>query len=449
MPTKLASRPTQNFVDSLISSIGGLYLAIISFAAIYCYAGVNQYEQNQTSSKLVVIDKLLALRTLTAEKHSHLLVRVAQLKDLPHFFVDAQAESFNELAADVEADDKAPDGKKPERLPSKFTTEPLPRSSVFREVTMRMAVSGACNVLVSQLSPGQEFQFATFLIVGEVYNVKSEDVQLASFLGCEPGPPSGEFKVLVFKLDDDQYAFAVPRSLEQEFLGLPKPDNFQNFPFRELEQTIPLLPVPMDKYIHFLEEYVFLHGKAIDYFVLNYANTQLGKHIPPDRLNDAIQQLYEQKERGASHFGINAPGILLIRLGPLVYFILSFELWRRVRRHPAGKLLSDKYWFAFESRDIVGRTYGFLYACAPLLLGISIYLLFAISQGLGLIVFGREVTIHGLLTLDFPIAPGPGWITTDYFAVAIVVVLVPIQFLILVLTVSKLISVVAANIRQK
>src|SRR5437879_153441 len=101
MPTKLVSRPTQNFVDSLLSSIGGLYLTIISFAAIYCYVGLNQYEQNQTSSKLVVIDKLLALRTLTAEKHLHPLVRAAKLKDLPHLFVDAQSESFDELAADV------------------------------------------------------------------------------------------------------------------------------------------------------------------------------------------------------------------------------------------------------------------------------------------------------------------------------------------------------------
>jgi hypothetical protein len=166
-------------------------------------------------------------------------------------------------------------------------------------------------------------------------------------------------------------------------------------------------------------------------------------------LNDAVQQLYEQKERDASYFGISAPGILLVRLGPLIYFVLSFELWRRVRRLPAGKLISDKYWFAFESRDFVGRIYGFFYACAPLLLGILIYLLFAISQGLGVIVFGREVTIQGLVTLNFPVAPGSGWITTDYFAMAIAVVVVPIQFLILLLTVRKLISVVAANVRQK
>src|SRR6266700_6313539 len=97
-------------------------------------------------------------------------------------------------------------------------------------------------------------------------------------------------------------------------------------------------------------------------------------------------------------------------------FALSFELWRRVRRLPTGKLFSDKYWFAFETRDMVGRTYSFLFALAPLLFGILIYVLFAISQGLGLVIFGRVLTIPGLLTLSFPIAPGPGWRTTNYFA---------------------------------
>jgi hypothetical protein len=293
-----------------------------------------------------------------------------------------------------------------------------------------------------------EFNFFTAFIVGEAYTVKSEDVQLASFNRCEPGP-SGEFKVLIFKLDDGQFAFAVPRSLEEQFLGSPTSGRiFSNYPFRELDQTVKLLPKPMDTYVKFPEEYVFLHAKAVDYLVLSYVNDRLGKYFTADRLDDATQELYEQKERDASYFGISAPNIFLIRIGPLVYFALSFELWRRVRRLPTGKLFSDKYWFAFETRDIVGRTYSFLYALAPLAFGILIYVLFAISQGLGLIVFGRVVTITGLLTLNFPVTPGSGWLTTDYFALAIAYALVPAHFSILLLTVNKLVRVVAANVRR-
>jgi len=169
----------------------------------------------------------------------------------------------------------------------------------------------------------------------------------------------------------------------------------------------------------------------------------------PSRLDDAVEQVYEQKENDASYFGITAPNTFFVRIGPLIYFILSVELWRRVRRLPTGKLFSDKYWFAFETRDIVGRTYSFLYAFAPLAFGILVYVLFAISQGLGLIVFGKWVTIPGLLTLNFPMLPGVGWATTDYFALAIALALVPAHLFILALTSRKLFAVVSANMRHR
>jgi hypothetical protein len=442
VPTKMVRRPTPNFVDSLIGSIGALYVTIISFVLIYSYVGINLYQHNQTFPKLVAVDKLLALRHLTVG--NHVLIRDAKLSDLPRFFSDAQSESFNEFIQGNENEDNSTE-KQSEQSPSKFTAEPLQQSQIFREVPMRMAVGGTCNVLVTKLSPGQEYHFITALIVGEVYKVKSEDVRLATFFRCESGP-NAQLQVMIFKLDEGQFAFGLPRSLEEQFFSSPL--GFSNYPLGELRQTLKLLPSPMEKYVQFSEEYVVLHAKAIDYFILSYANAQLGKYFTADRLDDATQQLYEQKERDASYFGISAPNTFLIEIGPLIYFALSFELWRRVRRLPTGKLVSDKYWFAFETRDVVGRSYSVLFALAPLLFGVLIYVLFAISQGLGLVVFGRVFTIPGLLTLNFPMAPGPGWMTTNYFAFAIAFALVPAHFLILLLTVRKLVSVVAANIRQ-
>ena len=356
VPTKMARHPTPNFVDSLIGSIGALYVTIISFVLIYSYVGINLYQHNQTFPMLVAVDKLLALRHLTVG--NHLLIRDAKLSDLPRFFSDAQLESFNEPMERTESDSTSS-----QPSPSKFTPEPLQQSQIFREVPMRMAVGGTCNVLVTKLSSGQEYHFITNLIVGEVYRVKSEDVQLATFFRCESGP-NAELQVLIFKLDDGQFAFGLPRSLEEQFFSSPL--GFSNYPLGELGQTLKLLPSPMQEYVRFSEEYVVLHAKAIDYFILSYANAQLGKYFTADRLDDATQQLYEQKERDASYFGISAPNTFLIKIGPLVYFALSFELWRRVRRLPTGKLFSDKYWFAFETRDMVGRTYSFLFALAPL-----------------------------------------------------------------------------------
>jgi hypothetical protein len=168
------------------------------------------------------------------------------------------------------------------------------------------------------------------------------------------------------------------------------------------------------------------------------------------RLEDAARELYEQKkERDASYLGITATSTFLIRVGPLVYFVLSFELWRRVRRLPFSRLKSNRYWFAFETQDVVGRFNGYLHAVAPLLFGVLMYCLFAISQGLGLVVFGRWVEITGLLTWSFPVVPasyqGEG---IDYFAIMIAVVLLPLHFLILLLTVQKLSRVVRVNAQR-
>jgi hypothetical protein len=458
VPTKIARRPTPNFVDSLIGSIGALYLTIISFVLIYSYVGINLYQHNQTLPALIALDKLLVLRDLSSGTHSY--VREAKIKDLPNFLIDAMWDKFNEPikeADEVDKEDELEDAperkkselepKKSEKTPSKFTEELLQNSQILREISMRMAIGGTCNVLVTRLFPGHNFNIATVVVVTDTYTVKSEDVQFAIFRGCEPGP-SGEFKILIFKLDDGQFAFAVPSSLGDQFRRPPSLFGFSNFKFRELNQIKKLLPQPMAEYVHFMEEYVILHGKAVDYFVLNYAETQLRKYFPASRLDEAVQQVYEQKENDASYFGITAPNTLLVRIGPLIYFILSFELWRRVRRLPTGRLLSEKYWFAFETRDIVGRTYSFLYAFAPIAFGVLIYALFAISQELGLVVFGRAVTIPGLLTLSFPMILGPAWATPDYFALAIALALVPAHFLILLLTVRKLFAVVAANMRQ-
>jgi hypothetical protein len=440
---KLKQRSTETFVDSLVTSIGALYLAMISFVALYAYVGINAYQHGQTQTKLIGLDQLLALRKLTA--FSDVSMRTARAKDLPHFFSAALSEELDRIVAVDKAEDNPATSTPPP--PSKFDDTPIANSKIALDVPMRMAVNGTCDVLITQLASGQTFDFITVLIVGESHTVKSENVRLANFHGCQPGP-AGDFQVLILTLDDGQYSFAIPRNLEEIFLGNRNVRIFSNYPFEKPDRIVELMPEVLKPYVQLTGEFVFVHGKAVNYFILKFANEELGKRLTFDRLDDAIQLLYEQKERDASYFGINASSTQLIRIGPVIYFVLSFELWRRVRRLPSGKLISDKYWFAFETTDILGRTYAYLYAFAPILFGIMIYAVFAVSQGLSLVLFGRAVTLPGLLTLDFPFALSPGWTSTDNFAFAILV-FVPIQFLILIIIVGKLASVVTANLRSR
>jgi hypothetical protein len=379
--TKPVRRPTHNFVDSLIGSIGSLYVTIISFALIYSYVSVTLYLQSETLPALIALDKLILLRDLSGGAHFH--VRDAKIKDLPNFFSEAIIAQINETVKEDERQDE-PEASRTEKVPSKFTGELLQNSQILRDVPMGMAIGGVCEVLVTRLSPGHEFNFTTNTVVAGTYSAMSEDVQFATFRGCEPGL-SLDFRILIFKVDDEQHAFAIPRAWLVQFQGPPTPFGLPYFQFREFDQVAALLPQAMAQYadFNFAGEYVILHERAVDYLILNYAETHLGKHFAANKLDEAAQQVYEQKENEASYFGITAPVTFLVRIGPLIYFALSVELWRRVRRLPSGRIVSDKYWFAFETKDWVGRIYSTLYAYVPLLLGLLIYVLFAISQGLG------------------------------------------------------------------
>jgi hypothetical protein len=351
-------------------------------------------------------------------------------------------EAMDQMAAELAAEDNA-EGPKP--AASKFDDKPLAASQVAIDLPMRMAVNGTCDVLITRLSPGKTFDFVTFLIVGATHRVKSENVKLANFHGCQPGP-ARDLQALIFQLDDGQFAFAIPRSLEEVFLGSRTTRWFENYSLEEPKWITALLPDALKPYVELKEDFVFVHGRAIDYLMLSFANSQLGKRFAPDRLDIAIQQLYEQKEKDASYFGINASGTQLIRGGPLIYFFLSFELWRRVRRLPKGKLQSGKYWFAFETSDFIGSAYAYTYALLPFILGALVYCIFVVSQGLGLVVLGRWITLSGLVTLSFPSALEMGWYSLDVMALCLLF-FVPLQFFILFLISRKLAAVVANNLR--
>ena len=185
--------------------------------------------------------------------------------------------------------------------------------------------------------------------------------------------------------------------------------------------------------------------RAIDYFILNYARFRIGKFFRADEVESAAEKLYEEKEKDASYLGLTTTSTNLVRLGPLIFFAFSFVLWLRVRLLPIRKLRSDEYWFVFETNDWVGRAYAYLSAVAPFLFGIIVYVLFAVSQNLAQPMFGYMVSLQGLLRLEFPPAPPSGWLVTDAFASVIGLTLVPANFLILFLTVRKLVQVVRAN----
>jgi hypothetical protein len=401
-------------------------------------SGARLFLQGQTQPALIALDRLLLLRELSNAANHH--IRQAKISDLPNFFVSAEMARIMETYTAAHKNDE-PD--KANDVASKFTNEPLENSQIIYDVPMRMAVGGVCDVLVTRLSPGHELHLR---IKGAV-SVMSENIQFATFRDCEPGSHL-DVNFLLLKIDDGQYAFALPKTWMAPF-ELPS-WWFWQFDFNALlpslsifKEALPPLPHQLIQYFDTksFREYVVLPQRDVDFTILNYAETHLGIHFAANKLEEAA---YEKKESEASYFGITAPITFLVKIGPLIYFVLSIELWRRVRRLPSGRIVSDKYWFAFETRDWVGWTYSTLYSLLPLLLGLLIYGLFAISQNLGFPLFGRWWTLPGLFTSDFPIIFDA---TADYFAM-VVAGMALLQLLISILTVRKLWQVVSINRRE-
>jgi hypothetical protein len=273
--------------------------------------------------------------------------------------------------------------------------------------------------------------------------LNSENARLVTFGSCNPGEPK-EINAFSFALSDGSFVFVVPKELVQTFPGFqPRPiDSFDH-----IDDIQNLLPEVVAKSATFNQEFVMLNLRTMDYFILAYANARLGKFFAADQMPAAIDRLYEKnKEQQASYFGITAASSLLVRFGPLVYFALSFELWRRLRLLPVRKIRSTEYWFVFETRDWIGYIYAILCAVAPVLFGILIYVLFAVAQDLS--VFGHIVTLGGIIRLDFPQAPPSGWIGYDNISSIVELVGVPFHFIVLTLISTKLMRLIRANRAQ-
>jgi hypothetical protein len=258
MSTRIVVRPRQTFTDSLISSIGSIYLTMISFFLIYSYVSINFHLDRQTTPTLFAFDKLLVLRDIA--RGAPLAIRDARTKDIPQILQSAQTDQHIEIGKRKEEAELGAT----EATPSKFTDELLQRSKIFSKVPMRMTVDETCDVLVSTLAPGQNFKIRKPF--GTYYDVKSEDVQLAVFRPCDPGIAFDEFKALIFRLDEGKFAFSMPRVSAEQI-----PHDRPYDAFKELDRVPILLPQPIQKYVKFRGEYVVLDETTFNSLARDFA----------------------------------------------------------------------------------------------------------------------------------------------------------------------------------
>jgi hypothetical protein len=405
-------------LDELIVSVRSLYLATVSFAAIYAFVGMGLFAHNRAVSNLATLDKLLALRFLTSQNDAEL--RQATLIDLPDFYLNALRVSFQELHATRERD-----------VISRFTNQPIKNVNIRVNLPMRLALGGVCNVLVGQLLPGASVPLTSTMGISVL---KSEDGQLISFGECGS---NSELNVFVFHPDSKRFIFLIPQFLGDQFRRLDARIPMVEWQLSSISNLKKTLPSPLGQYANLNGPFLSLAIRDVDNYILSYAHARLGKFFSASVIETAAQELFAEKEKDASYFGITMSTTLFVRFSPLVLFALSFVLWLRVRRIPNVELHSNQYWFAFEADHWAGYGYAYLCAFAPLIFAVMTYALFVISQDGELTIFNYAI---GLGMTNLP----KGWGYTE-FNVDWIAFVALLHFVILVFATKKLVQIIRAN----
>jgi len=424
--------------QSLISAISRIYLALTSLALLYFYAAYTQWEKNATLEQLAALDKLLVLRAVANRKHGA-IAKLTGLKVLD-YYGRAKADAYLPW----------PDGQSPYRIDllakRGFGEKPIPNSRVLQDMPMRFAVGARCAVAVITGHSGARFNFATFRIVGKVYWVSSEQTSLVSLGRCATRYGE-EFNAIMFRLEDGEVAFALPKRLEKEFPIIAPQLDLGPMNFQEIETFKKRLPAPIAKYAEIEEPLVIIHQKAVEHYLLQYANDRLGRFHAHSEFDSAVSKVFDEAKHDSFFIGMKAESSLIIRWGPFILLILSWELWRRVRLLRPHIIASEAYWNPLDSRDLIGLIGAYSYSIWPTILTVLVAYFFVQSQGLYAVVGSRILSVDSLLTFEFPHAPAPGWLTTDRFAILLAIP-IAIQLGILLVTSVRLIAIANANRRR-
>jgi hypothetical protein len=386
-----------------------------------------------------VLEALDQLNVIRAAAHGSLKeVRAVSDSDLPNFYARA-AKALDELYS--------PAGYLLDamKLAETFPDHPVERSKLFSATLMRTKSIYDCYIAAVDLEPGYTFQFATFMYVGRVFNVPSEMVTVITQNRNCIEDNKDDFPAFIFK-EGSNTAVAIPKSLERAFPGLLAPKPFKHYIFRSIETLKVFLPKSMQRYADFKDEFDVIHLQAIERVILRYASVVLNHRFAQSELDDAIAKLYEDKKEVANFFGAQLDILQLLRLGPIVLFGVTFELWRRVRQLPRTKFRTDELWFPMDANDIFGKMSAYLMSLFPAIAVLATYVTFAYAQELGTHFGGWRVSIQDLLEGELPIWQGLESIHDDRWA-HFWWLMLPIHAIMVVVMTVKLIRVVNANSR--
>lgn len=433
--------------SGVIVSIKRVHFGIFMLVVAFSYFCSKQIQLNNLYDTFGVLDKILVLRNVVDQyqhKWSPLL-----WSDLPRFSRRALVEYLKATSARAHANiQDAPLEEKYRELIDRYSKRPVERAYIVRSVPMRTSYKLSCDVAIFVGPVGEVFVFgATHIATGD-HRIDGSKIRMAIHeLGCGERFIESQSAILI-ELEDGSDLIWLSLKDVDSFPGLQS-DLWSDLNRVKLDNKFfESFPENLRKHLEQDKEYQAFDRRVIDAKIMRLAQLETGTIFGIGEFEKAISELFKVREETANLLGVPVAHLFFIRVVPVLFFIMTFTLWRRLRMLNPRRLSSDQPWFILDLDDTWGKIFAYFYAFTPLLMGIWVWGLFAYAQRATLILFDRVISVQNLLALEFPRAPLPGYISNDVWA-WIILFIGPIQLVILVLITIHFLKVIQSQLRAR
>jgi hypothetical protein len=404
----------QGRTENVISSLKRLYLALflIWFADLYLSSvSINEISEQKN---LITLDTVLAIRAII--KNEIAQSRLVTWEDLAAFSTKAEEEvsAINDkLWEAAERNERSKIEELRDELKRKYPNRIIGSGLFYENISLPFSARKRCNAVVFRGHGSKRIAYWTQAYYSEIAFVDSKDVGLVVFAhGCGPARAK-EFTALIFENKGD-IALGLPFREETSFLNplaeVAQPPLFEEVAIREV------LAQEIQNYIQLEPQYWLIDLKAIDLIVLDLLGQMHNRQYSLGELQSAVRNMYERERVLTDFLGVKLDYLLFLKLVPFGLLVLTFLIWRHLKVLGEKQIETEQYWVALDSHDLLGTLCAYLWAIFVLLVVANVYLVYPFAFDTLLILFGREISVPGLLMLDFPEAWSPGWYGFDYVA---------------------------------
>jgi hypothetical protein len=420
---------TTTLANSLALSISAHLLAIATITVAFLILSSSLHDRLSALSRLASVDSLLAIRDLASQPvvNGTPLLR----RDLPDFFSKAQDE----------ASAPTKDGTDPNYIETQeqrgFTSEKIEGAYIVQVASRVLHMR--CHAAIIPIKEGTPLTFVTNRVVGKVYKIDSGQAKMIVLDRCFSDEGHEGFFVLTSGHDT---VVAYSASFENQFPPIAPPRPFESFPFYDTAKVIDLLPEPIRQVYRPGGKMITNHVAAFDQAILDYASMRHDRFYSPDDFAVAASRLFDEQEKPGSLFGLNAQPHILLDLGPIAFFMVTFELWRRTRKLVPGQHVTV-FWFASDTDDVLGRLAARLYALLPIICCIAVYVSYGLATGASFVSRADMERFVALLRLGSSPLEAMSWISLSLVATAVFILAI-VQTIVVIEIARNLLRIIGA-----